>query len=55
MALNNSKPNKFMAACAVGMAAVVGFGSIFAVAAAATVPEENVNTASTETTEATSG
>ena len=42
-----------MTAFAVGMAAVVGFGSIFAVAAAATVPEENVNTASTETTEKT--
>ena len=53
MALNNSKPNKFMAACAVGMAAVVGFGSIFAVAAAATAPDENVNTAATETTEKT--
>ena len=53
MALNNSKPNKFMAACAVGMAAVVGFGSIFAVAAAATAPDENVNTAAAETTEKT--
>ena len=50
---NSSKPNKLMTAFAVGMAAVVGFGSIFAVAAAATVPEENVNTASTETTEKT--
>ena len=50
---NSAKPNKLMTAFAVGMAAVVGFGSIFAVAAAATVPEENVNTASTETTEKT--
>ncbi len=53
MTHNSSKPNKLMAACAVGMAAVVGFGSIFAVAAAASTPDESISAESTEPTDKT--
>ena len=42
-----------MAACAVGMAAVVGFGSIFAVAAVASTPDESISAESTEPTDKT--
>ena len=40
MANGNAKTHKFMSVCALSLAGLTAFGSVFAVAAAATAPEQ---------------
>ena len=48
MANGNAKTHKFMSVCALSLAGLTAFGSVFAVAAAATAPEQVTAEAATE-------